>query len=165
MSDTTDDANDGILDSNRLSSLVEQSKFFTKQMGVSVGMRMLYPHVLGIFAEYDADEVENFIRVDYRLVRNHCPRGLRNALGKLGPAWSETIMQLVTPENILLRLEDPEDWADDDATEAQLDEMRQAAAIIRRTPGGREWLEREVLWLYHFAGIIPEPTENGTHNP
>lgn len=153
MSDTVDD--DTILDSERLSSLVEQSKFFTRQMGVSMGARMLYPHVIGIFSKYDADEVENFIRVDYRLVENHCPRGLRNALRRLGPQWSDTIMQLVTPEMILQRLAEPEEWTGDDVDEDQLREMQAAAAIIRETSGGRKWLEREVLDLYRIAGIIP----------
>lgn len=156
MSDITDD---GILHSDRLSSLVEQSKFLTKQMGVSMGAKMLYPHVIGIFSKYSADQVEKFIRVDYRLVENHCPGGLRNALRRLGPQWSDTIMQLVTPEMILQRLAEPGEWTDGDVDEAQLREMREAAAIIRETPGGMAWLEREVLDLYRIAGIIPDGAE------
>lgn len=141
--------------SEKLQSLLEQSKLVSKQMGVSMAASMLYPHVLSIFTTYDADQVAKFIRVDYRLVENHAPQGLKNALRKLGPTWSETIMQLVTPENILTRLETPEEWVDDDAGREEIREMQRAAEIIRTTPGGMQWLEREVLDLYRIAGIIP----------
>lgn len=141
--------------SDKLQELLDKSTYFTKQMGVSMAASMLYPHVLRIFTKYDADQVEKFIRVDYRLVRNHLPQGSKNALRKLDPQWGETIMQLVTPENILHRLENPDEWVDEDAGPEEKREMQRAADIIRTTPGGMQWLEREVLDLYRIAGIIP----------
>lgn len=150
--------------SDKLQELLDKSKFFTKQMGVSMAASMLYPHVLGIFTKYDAEQVEKFIRVDYRLFQNHAPRGLKNALRKLGPSWSETIMQLVTPENILTRLENPDEWVGEDAGPEEKREMQRAAEIIRTTPGGMQWLEREVLDLYRIAGIIPRGEEQRRGN-
>lgn len=145
-----------LLDSETVANLTSMAKDLGRDALVSSAANRLYPHIVRIFTKYDADEVEKFILVDYCLVRNHTPPGVQNMLARHGRHVEETIMQMVTPEKILYRLEHPDEWVDEDTDEAVRIEMRLAAEIIRETPGGMAWLEREVLDLYWMAGIITD---------
>lgn len=123
---------------------------------------ILIPHVLNIFGEHDHTMLRNMIYTDYDLVQEETPEGIKRALQNLGSdpqfraQFEGLVVQTLTPENILEWLDNPEEWLDEDGAEDQREELQKCAQVIRETPGGLQWLEKQVWDLYRLGNIVPE---------
>lgn len=147
-------------DGERLQSLAKTVSLFGKEVAISKTQQYLMPHILEVFTEHDAEELKRMIQANYPLAEQETPAGIRQALDNLGSnpelrsQWEGTVVNLVTPENILHWLRHPEEWLDAEEAEAQRAELKRCAEVIEESAGGEEWLEQQVLQLYRFANII-----------
>lgn len=133
-----------------------------KAAGMEAARQELTPMIIDVFAENDHDDLYRMILANYPLVRQDLPPGVKNALRNLGSnpqlrgQFENSVMTIITPENILALMHDPDEWLPDDAPAAQHRRIKACAQTIEETAGGEAWLERQVLDLYRIAGIIPE---------
>lgn len=147
---------------DKLQKLAQTASLLGKSTVIQQVQQMLMPHILAIFSEHDHGELEKMIQTNYRLVDNHTPPGIKNALQNLGSnpelreQWEGVVLTYVTPENIKQWLRNPEEWLDADEAERQRAELRRCADVIEETPGGEEWLQSQVMDLYRMARIVPK---------
>lgn len=133
-----------------------------KSAGISWAQRFLMPHILEVFADHDHEELHRMILANYPLVQNDLPPNVKQALRNLGnnprlrDQYEQVVLTTVTPANIIEWMQDPDEWLPEDASDEHRDRIRACAMTIERTGGGDAWLERQVLELYHIAGIVPE---------
>ena len=147
---------------NRAKEMLSTLSTFGKAAAIQQVQSMLIPHVLNIFAEHDHTVLRKMIYADYDLVREEMPPGLKQALQNIGSdpefrqQYEGLVLQTLTPENILEWLDEPEEWLDPEEAAEQIAEIKRCADTIRETPGGQEWLERQVWDLYRLGNIVPE---------
>lgn len=148
--------------SSKLQQFFETASLFGKSVAISQVQKMLMPHILEVFTEHNHEELRRYIITDYPLVRKHTPEGVKNALANLGSnpemrrQWESMALELVTPENIIGWMREPEAWLDEAEADRQRAELKRCADVIEQTEGGREWLDEQVLQVYRFARIVPE---------
>lgn len=155
---------------SKVGKIAKVALFEGQAAAVTEAQRHLIPHILDIFTDHDHEEVYRFIITDYPLVREETPEPVKNALhnlsqnGMLRDRYHHAVLNTVTPENVLEWLNNPGEWLDEeDADEVRI-ELEMCAVIIEETPGGREWLERQVFQIYRYANIVPEDSTLGREN-
>lgn len=152
---------------SRITKTLKQVSRISKGAAIAQVQSMLLPHIMRVFSNHGHEKLEHYIIVNYPLVEQKTPDGLRRTLANLGSnpeirqQWEGWVLQTITPENILEWLRTPEEWLDAEDADEQRAELKACADVIEETPGGMEWLEVQVLDLYRMAGIIPENVAAG----
>lgn len=115
---------------------------------------ILRNQIVTILQDEDPDQLRKYIYVDYPLVRNKLPPKYVDVLQNLGPQYEDEIKAMVHPEQILLWLDNPEEWMDVEQNPQAAAKVKKCAEIIRETDGGEEWLAQQTIHLYQIAGIV-----------
>lgn len=154
----------------QLQAVLKTLSLFGKGQAAAQVQKLLLPHIMRVFSKHDHTMLENMILIDYDLVEEQTPPGVRNAIQNLGSnpelrqQWEQIVVSTVRPENILVWMRNPDEWLDEEEADELRDELQKCAKVIEETDGGYEWLERQVLTLYKWAQIVPEdstlPTDN-----
>lgn len=148
-----------------IKSVLKMASLFGKGTAVTQAQTMLMPHILRVFSQHDHTELERMILTNYPLVEEKTPEKIRNALDNLGSdpevraQYEGVVLELITPENILNWLRNPDEWLDEEEANRQREELRWCAEVIEETEGGEEWLEEQVLDLYRMANIVPNTSK------
>lgn len=149
----------------KVRKVLQMGKLMGETKLVEKVQQMMMPHILHVFSEHDAEKVEHFIYTDYDLVKEETPPRIKQTLKNVGSnpemrkQWESVVLKYVTPENIKGWLRNPEQWLDTEDAEEQRRELRRCAEKIEETPGGEEWLERQVMQLYQWANIVPKSSQ------
>lgn len=149
---------------SRLQSIASMAKLLGKDVGVTMAQKWLMPKILQIFTEHDHQELRRYILSNYDLVENETPPGIKRALRNLGndpqlrSQYEQVVMTYVTPDNVIHWLEHPEEWLEDEDADEQRVELKACAETIKTTAGGELWLQRQILQIYEYAGIVPQDT-------
>lgn len=152
---------------SRISKTLKQVSRISKGAAIAQVQAMLLPHIMRVFHKHGHEELRRYIVVNYPLVEQKTPDGLRKTLSNLGSnpeirqQWEGWVLQTITPENIVTWLRNPEEWLDAEDAAEQRAELKRCADVLEETPGGMDWLEVQVLDLYRMAGIIPEDADAG----
>lgn len=139
-----------------------------KSAAVTQVQSIVVPYVMEVFTEHDHTTLEKMILMDYDLVAQKTPPGVRQTLNNVGSSpkmrqqWQGLITQQITPQNILLWLKNPDEWLNAEDADEQREELQKCAEVIESTPGGEEWLARQVFEVYKMAGIAPEDSTGET---
>jgi len=140
--------------SDVVSRVATTAKVAGKSMAVPAVKRFVREKAVAALNEHDPDDLEAYIFVDYPLIREELSPETKEALGNACPQFAGPIQSEVTPENVMLWLENPEEWMDEDTPEETMDEVREVAEVIKDTPGGQKWLEAQVLSLWDIGNIL-----------
>lgn len=144
-------------DPSKLKQLASTASALGKSAVMPALQSLLRREMVSILSEHDAEELERYIDVQYPLVENEIPEGYESALREVGPQFSETVAAMVTPEQVMAWLEEPEEWMDTDANAQEAAEARRCAEIIRTHPQGEPWLEAQVFYIYEITGVLDTP--------
>jgi len=138
-------------DEDKLKSLAEHGKQIGASFIIPSVQSAIRERLSDVFADAGAEELERYILVNYPLVEKRTPDRLRKVLANNGPNYEDEIRMMVTPQNILHWLENPE-WVDEENEEYK-DTIQECARTIRETPGGEQWLTVQVIAVWRMAGI------------
>lgn len=116
--------------------------------------RGIQQSTVSVFRKHGAEDLERYILVDYNLVQEEMPPNIKKVVRNYGPQYADAIVAYVNPNAVLHWLENP-NWIPEEEEEVR-QELQECADVIRETPGGREWLNRQVFHIYQMAGIANE---------
>lgn len=154
----------------RLRNLAQMGKLVGESTIITHVQNALLPHIISIFTEHGADDLERMIITDYALVEKEAPEGIKRTIRNLGSNpkarryYEELVVEYVRPENILEWMRNPEEWLDVEEADQQRAELKRCADVLEETPGGQEWLAAQVWTLYRWANIVPEDSTRATAN-
>lgn len=137
--------------SGMISKIVSMAGIAGKSVVVPMVQGYIRDEMLRILNQHDPEKLESYILVQYPLVQQDAPDNVKSGLQRVGPMYAEEIRQTVTPDNILSWMENPEEHVE--AEEDDYENIRACAEIIKETPGGRQWLESQVLAVWVLCDV------------
>jgi hypothetical protein len=149
MSGSADAGDDG--EQSRLQRIVQMAKVAGASIVVPMVQSYIRDEVVSLVRNHEPEELREYILVQYPLVEEEVPEGVKNGLRQLGPQFSQQIQSYVTPENVLTWLDNPEEHID--ADDEEYDRIKRCGEIIRGTPRGEQWLQAQVLAVWALCGL------------
>lgn len=139
---------------DRIQKIARVAKVAGKSVAGPMVENFVRSRVVDLLSQHDPETLRQYIHVNYPLVEEELPEGVKEALQNAGPQFEEEIKHFVRPEKVMEWMENPQEWLDPEEHPQAVADVRECHDIIKNTPGGEEWIEELCLQFWDEAGLL-----------